>query len=271
MQITNRDQIDGRYAHIFLSPHLDDAALSCGGAIARHDADGARVLVVTLCTALPDSSTPFSSFAAATHATWKLAPEEAVSARLREDELAMERLGADFYWADFSDAIYRMPDVYINNESLFGTPAPNDPLGPELVALLVDLRRRAPNATFYAPLGIGNHVDHQLVCAAALIDANGTTTALYEDVPYVLREGALDQRFGALGGRFVPSTIDIDDGLSRKIGAIEAYTSQVDDLFGSTAEMHQAIIAYAEQMRPDEGTYGERIWLRATPALQAKS
>src|ERR671924_35132 len=63
-------QVHDVYDHVYLSPHLDDAALSCGGAIARHSSAGARVLVVTICTALPSPEGPFSSFAEEQHRQW---------------------------------------------------------------------------------------------------------------------------------------------------------------------------------------------------------
>src|SRR6185503_3764875 len=85
-------QIHDVYDHIYLSPHLDDVALSCGGAIARHSATGARVLVVTVCTASPPSAGPFSSFAEATHQLWGLPPDQAMRTRLYEDSVAMEHL-----------------------------------------------------------------------------------------------------------------------------------------------------------------------------------
>ena len=34
--------------HVYLSPHLDDAVLSCGGAIHRAGAAGEAVLVITV-------------------------------------------------------------------------------------------------------------------------------------------------------------------------------------------------------------------------------
>src|SRR5262249_20208859 len=153
-------QIHDNYDHIFLSPHLDDAALSCGGVIARHSAMGVRVLVVTVCTA--SSPGPFSPFAQALHSRWNLDPARAVSARLYEDDLAMERLGADYYQVGQLDAIYRLPEAYASEETLFGIPAPDDPLLPALRQLISALRNRVPRAMFYAPLGVGNHVDHQL-------------------------------------------------------------------------------------------------------------
>ncbi len=85
--------------------------------------------------------------------------------------------------------------------------------------------------------------------------------AFYEDFPYVTAPGALDQRMQALGESFIPSTIGIDHTFSRKIGAIAAYASQVVNLFGDIEQMSQAVKAYAEELVPEIGTYGERLWL----------
>jgi len=252
-------QVHDVYDHVYLSPHLDDAALSCGGAIARHSAAGARVLVVTVCTALPGEGM-FSSFAEETHRRWGLSAEEAVRMRLHEDSLAMEHLGADSLWVNMLDAIYRRPNDYVNNETLFGTPAPHDPLLPHLRAFVQALRDSVPRATLYAPLGVGNHVDHQITYAAARAAA-GNAIAFYEDFPYVTKRDALDQRLQALDESFVTSTLDIDATLSRKIGAIAAYSSQIGILFGDVDAMRQQVRAYAEELRPDIGTYGERLWL----------
>src|SRR5690242_15250592 len=91
MQLEDLRQIHDGYDHIYLSPHLDDAVLSCGGAIARHTSAGARVLVVTLCTAAPPPDGPLSRFAQNHHLMWGLVPERAMAEREREDDLALER------------------------------------------------------------------------------------------------------------------------------------------------------------------------------------
>jgi hypothetical protein len=65
----------------------------------------------------------------------------------------------------------------------------------------------------------------------------------------------------ALGETFVSSTINIDAMLSRKIGSIAAYTSQISTLFGDLEHMDRAVREYAEELRPEIGTYGERLWL----------
>jgi LmbE family N-acetylglucosaminyl deacetylase len=253
-------QVHDVYDHIYLSPHLDDAALSCGGAIARHSAAGARVLVVTICTAAPPPEDPFSDFAKETHHLWGLTADQGMRVRLHEDSLAMEHLGADSMWAGMFDAIYRRPADYINDETLFGTPVADDPLLPGLKAFIRALRDRVPRATLYAPLGVGNHVDHQITYTAARAGA-GNAIAFYEDFPYVTKPDALDRRLRALEETFVTSTLDIDATLSRKIGAISAYASQIASLFGDAGAMRRQIRDYAEELRPDIGTYGERLWL----------
>lgn len=262
---TRLADLSAPYAHIYLSPHLDDAALSAGGCIARFAADHQPVLVVNVCTGSPDPDTTFSPFAQQLHTIWQLPPDEAVRRRIHEDHAALEILGADSFQLDLLDAIYRRPADYFSNETLFGAVASDDPLDAALQRHLDLLAARFPQAIVYAPLGVGNHVDHQVVyAAAARLTRNGMTVAFYEDFPYVTVDGALDTRMRTLGGGdlFMPIITDIDATLPRKVSAIEAYTSQLTSLFGSRAAMAASVTAYAERLRPEVGTYGERIWMQ---------
>ncbi len=259
MRIEDLSQIRSQYDHVYLSPHLDDAALSCGGRIVAQRSAGQRVLVVTLCTASPPAKGPFSALARQFHADWGLPPEQVVAARLGEDRLAMERLDADYYWAGRLDAIYRYPQAYDSRESLFGIPAPDDPLFGDLRRFFGELRERFAGAAFYAPLGVGSHVDH-LVTHAAIRDVLGGDVQLYEDLYYAVKPGALEQRMAELEGRFSLTTIAIDATLAQKISAIHAYASQLKELFGSPAAMERDITEYARRVRPEGAGYGERVW-----------
>lgn len=257
--------ITRRYAHVFLSPHLDDAALSCGGTIARLTGEGQPVLVVNVCAGSPPPAGPFSAFATELHTRWALPADEAVARRLAEDAAALAILGADSLGLGLLDAIYRMPAAYVDDATLFGTVAPGDTLaaaaGPQLAAIAAHL----PGAVFYAPLGVGSHVDHQAVyAAAASLAAAGATVAFYEDYPYVAVEGALEHRLAELGGpaAFLPTVVGIDTTLPRKIAAVAAYTSQIDALFGGQTHMAAAVTAYARQVAPADAGYGERGWVR---------
>lgn len=256
----------GAYRHVYLSPHLDDAALSCGGAIGRQGEAGEGVLVVTICTGAPPPGGPFSDLARAFHAAWGLSPAEAVAARLREDEAAMAALGADALWVGELDAIYRHPAAYAARETLFSAPAPDDPLLPALRRLVGALRERLPGATFYAPLGVGHHVDHQLTCGAAL-EAAGEPLALYEDFPYVARAGELEARLAELAGPLSPQVAAADGAPARKLAAIGAYASQMAELaesqLGRAAADGEALaimVAAVEDYGRRVG--GERVWVR---------
>jgi len=260
MQLESFDQLNDAYEHVYLSPHLDDAPLSCGGAIVAHVAAGERVLVVTICTAAPPAAGPFSALAEELHANWGLAADQAMATRLREERLAMERLSVDYLWLDRLDAIYRYPEAYNTRESLFGTPMPNDPLFADLRAFFRTLHERLPSATCYAPLGIGSHVDH-LITHSAIRDTLGITVRFYEDLPYAATTpGSLDQRLAQLPGVVSATTIPIDATLAQKLHAIEAYASQLKELFGDPAAMEQVITDYAASLLPAAGRYGEQVW-----------
>jgi LmbE family N-acetylglucosaminyl deacetylase len=262
---TNLHEIPNTYDHVYLSPHLDDAVLSCGGAIAAHSALGSHVLVVTLCTAVPTRE-QLGPLAEEFHGDWNLAHDDAVTVRLREDLLAMELVGADCLWVGMLDSIYRLPFAYDTRERLFGTPRADDPLDQELRSFIPALRQQLPQATFYAPLAIGYHVDHQITYTVAN-ECGGPPLAFYEDIYYVLIAGELERRMADLAGHFVPRTIDISATLGSKIGAIDAYASQVPELFGGSEAMAQQITEFAERRHPDAGRYAERIWMHAADDL----
>ena len=258
------------YAHVYLSPHLDDATLSCGGAIAGQAARGERVLVVTLCTGAPPPAGPFSALAESFHREWGLSAEQVLAVRLREDAAASATLGADSLCAGMLDAIYRHPLAYSSRETLFGAPDPADPLLPALRAYIAGLRERLPAAAFYAPLGVGSHVDH-LVTHTAATELLGDSLCYYEDFPYVARAGALQLRLAELHGALKPCSVEIAGSLERKITAICAYTSQLPELahsqLGRQVPNHEAAALFAAvvsdyALQVGDGIPAERLWSR---------
>ncbi|NJN17920.1 MAG: GlcNAc-PI de-N-acetylase [Oscillochloris sp.] len=259
------------YTHIYLSPHLDDAALSCGGMIAAQCAAAERVLVVTLCTAAPPANATFSNLALSFHREWGLDPEQVVAARLEEDSAAISILGADSFWAGMLDAIYRHPGAYHSRETLFAAPAPDDPLVSLLHDLINRLGRYLPGAHFYAPLGIGDHVDHQITYSTALACA-GRQLAFYEDAPYVMRPGLRAQRLAQLGLELQPQIRQIGATLEQKIASVRAYASQMAELaasqLGRQATPAEAVELMATTLRTyalevDVASGGaERLWVQ---------
>lgn len=247
------------YRHIILSPHLDDAALSCGGLIAAATQRGEGVLVVTICSAVPDPRGPFNPLATRLHLDWQLAPDQVVSERLREDAAALAVLGAETRYLAELDCIYRMPAAYDSSSALFGPPAADDQLAERLRVRFAALAAEFPQARFYAPLAVGRHVDHQITFAAA---ADLPQLSYYEDFPYVLRDGALTDRLALIGQEFAVTTHAIDATLTHRIDAVDCYASQLANLFGTRDAMPEAVRTYAAAIAPPAARYGERYRTR---------
>jgi LmbE family N-acetylglucosaminyl deacetylase len=266
MQLTSLDQITRTYRHIYVQPHFDDAALSCGGAIALQTATGQRVLIVTVFGGVPAAGTTLSPFAAQVHQKMGLGPDaaEAVRRRREEDAAAAEILKADTLWLEYLDAIYRgTPAQYQSEEALYGTVHANDlPLDEELAGTLMAIHERAPLAAIYAPLGIGHHVDHQLCCSAAdRLAQRNVNVKFYEDFPYAATAGSLEERQRELGIAMEPELVEVSGTLQAKEDAVLAYRSQVPQLFGSEDQMRQAVRSFASvQRRTYPGIGIERYW-----------
>ena len=194
----------GRYHHVYVSPHFDDAIFSCGGTIARQVARDERALVVTVCTGRASSDVASSDGArAASHARGDapLAVFENLQRRRSEDQQAMNLLGVDWRWLGEDDAIVR-DRRYRSLPRATGRPFRRDAA---VVRRLVDALSELPladGARIYLPLAVGNHVDHQLTFAAGVvlaIDAAFCHDVLfYEDIPYALIPHALPQRLSRL-------------------------------------------------------------------------
>lgn len=184
----------GDYRHIYFSPHLDDVVLSCAGRIARQTAAGSAVLIVTI-------------FAGSRHRGLlprAFAPFQDVAARRREDRRALAVLAAEHQWLEYPDAIQR----HHRYTSLPRITAPlarrEQPIRAQVAASVSEICQRWPAAVLYFPLGIGNHVDHQIVSATGFdrrpLDSRcRREVVFYEDTPYVCIPHLLRQRFEQVG------------------------------------------------------------------------
>jgi LmbE family N-acetylglucosaminyl deacetylase len=252
--------------HIYLSPHFDDAVLSSGGRIVRQVATGDLVVIATVFGGAP-SAESLSDFAAAIHGRPGGGPD-LITLRSLEEREALAVLGAQSRPGDYLDCIYRQDAenkrwLYDHEEALFGpVDSTERGLPYELAQVFATLASPNGSSIFYAPLAIGNHVDHQLVRRAALIlQQTGHQVLFYEDFPYVTRdpvglEMALD-RSGT--DTWQPVLIDLDAAdIAAKVKAIAAYHSQMGVLFGEASDMESTVKAYATKV--GGGTYAERQW-----------
>jgi LmbE family N-acetylglucosaminyl deacetylase len=262
--------------HVFLSPHFDDAALSCGGTMAQLGRLGAPVVVATIFGGKPDYG-QLSPFAQSIHAR-PLAGADPIDLRVAEEREALAILHAHSHLYPYLDCIYRRDLaegrwLYDSEGALFG---PLDRADDTLVAdLSRTLARLAPSAElcrFYAPLAIGSHVDHQLVRQAAfrLLEA-GHDVRFYEDYPYVIRTpaGLMDAlaQWGDPTGWHAEVMALEEMDLALKIAAVCAYRSQLGVLFGTAGngsehDVAPALLSFGRQVANAGGVspYGERLW-----------
>ncbi len=266
MQLTQFDNIQLHHRHIFLSPHFDDVVYSCGGTLGVQVYAGLRPLVITVFGGAPTSPIELSPFANEIHRGMGFRQDisAVVAARRREDANALSYLQADYLWLDYPDAIYRgSPAYYTTHEQLIGGDVhPGDLwIDRELAESLVALYERLPDTVWYAPLGIGGHVDHQLVCSAIdRLIQRGANVKLYEDFPYVLREGALEARLSFFGNALEPALVEMSEMLPLRQEASAMYASQIDLNFENKGAMLKAMETYTHSIRPVQTVHLERYW-----------
>jgi LmbE family N-acetylglucosaminyl deacetylase len=255
--------------HIYISPHLDDAVLSCGGRIWQQALSDARVLVVTVFAAAPAPSAPLSPFAQSLHRRWGHALDAALR-RQEEDRAALALLGAEALHWPYFDCIYRtLPDgrfPYDSEESLWGPPHPLEAgLVTELAARLIALPN-TPGGLLVGPLGVGHHVDHVLV-RQALLEA-GRPFLCYEDYPYAADQQAVKALLGSEGWSAERVSLS-PQALEAKIAAIACYRSQISTFWGSLEEMAAQVRAFALAAGDGERP-AERYWCLASPCPDAR-
>ncbi|HEY3110670.1 MAG TPA: PIG-L family deacetylase [Chloroflexota bacterium] len=237
------------YRHIYLEPHFDDVALSCGATLAGQASRGEPALVVTLFAGNPGRAPSETDFVREHHDKWRSGADP-IAERAAEQRRALELLGADWLPLPFLDAIYR-DGQYLSDQELFGPVKPGDrALVGRIAAALAAVAARQPAARWYVPLALGNHVDHQLAIAGS---AALPERLAYEDYPYAQRHGGMEARAAELGARSFETT-PIDDRLELKIAAIACYRSQLPVLFGSSEAMPELVRAFARARG------GERLW-----------
>lgn len=229
---------------IYLSPHLDDVALSVGGLLWEQSQAEESVAIWTICAGAPPPG-DFSPFAELLHVRWQTG-ENSMPTRRAEDIVSCKRLGADYLHFDLPDCIYRRSPItgqhlYASEEDLW-LPVHSDE--EPLIAQIADQIRTKlpPQANLVCPLTLGNHIDHRLTRAAA--ERLGIPLWFYADYPYVLQS----ENFSRLEN--LPSTvIPISPaGLLAWQEAVAAHHSQISTFWQNLSEMHASIQAYKQQM-----------------------
>ncbi|MDY6804339.1 MAG: PIG-L family deacetylase [Cyanobacteriota bacterium] len=260
---------------IFLSPHLDDAALSCGAYISMLVEQSVDVRVYTVFSGIPKTE-DLSQLAKAIHLEGGL-ESDAMLRRREEDRVAMQYLGVNFTYIDLLDCIYRTGPAgrsrYQTKKDIFAV-SPHlevdaDTLK-DLVTYLCRMLKELQPSEVYVPLGIGNHIDHILVREALersiveLGSDNSSDIIYYEDVPYICSYDS-DDFLITLSKSFAPKLQSVSDrAWTSKLEAIAAYKSQVSTMWDSPIAMRKQISDYSLSLQ--QGQFTERFWKpRASP------
>jgi LmbE family N-acetylglucosaminyl deacetylase len=240
---------------IYLSPHLDDAALSAGGLIYEQTQAGLPVEMWTFMCGMP-ADTEFSMLAQVLHYQWGFASaEETVRSRRAEDLQAARILGATARHFDFLDCIYRRGSdgtwLYSN---IYAPPHEDDADLPARIAAEIAPRLQ-PDDVLVCQLAVGSHVDHVLVRRAAELLRR---PLLYvADIPY-LQNNPADLAPKSAGMQEKVYAVS-EAGLRSWQEAVLAYTSQISTL-GSALDTPEKVRSFLEAYWQERR--GIRLWER---------
>ncbi|GJD47603.1 2'-N-acetylparomamine deacetylase [Methylobacterium crusticola] len=222
-----------------LSPHLDDAAFSCGGTLAQLAASGWRVVMATLLTAtVPDPT----GFALACQRDKGLGPEvDYMALRRDEDRAAAAHLGVAPVHVALPEAPHR---GYASAPELFGATRPDDGIADDLAALLRRLLADAAPRLVLAPQAVGGHVDHVQVVRALRAVPPACPVLWWRDYPYTVRHPDPQEPFGAAFAALPEVTVRLSPGeAAAKEAACAAYASQIGFQFGGAAGLAARLAA----------------------------
>ncbi len=178
-----------------------------------------------------------------------------IDERRAEDAAACAVVEADYLHLPLLDCIYRTHPLdgsflYVDTPGLFGAVNPAEE--PLIDVLKEQLLALPPAGQVYSPLGVGNHVDHQLTRQAA--ERAFDDLLFYEEYPYVAAPGALEKVLPPDDrAAWLPVVAVISDpAMTTKIAAITEYDSQLSSFFLDDADLDRRVRAI-----------GRRVWTEA--------
>jgi LmbE family N-acetylglucosaminyl deacetylase len=252
---------------LYLSPHYDDAAFSCGGLIWEQTQTGEDVSIWTICGGDPPSKS-HSAFTQSLHTRWKTSAD-AVAQRRLENLASCVIIGASSRNFHIPDCIYRTRSIlrtassnqtaskksqdliqyppqeitteettttqflYTTEESLTG------PLHPEEHALINELstylsEELPQKCTIVCPLAIGGHVDHRLTRASA--EKLNRKLCYYIDYPYIFNHWDQLDKLRSSGWEAEILSIS-DKGIKAWEDSIAAHHSQISTFWSDSTSM----------------------------------
>lgn len=227
---------------LFLSPHLDDVAFSCGGTLRRLVEAGWRTVLCTIFTASVPGP---QGFALRCQTDKGIPPETDYMALRRAEDAAYARhagVAEVRHWT-YREAPHR---GYDSPAALFAGARDDDtiwqPAAEDLAALDAGWR---PDVVF-APQGLGNHVDHLQTIRAVLHTWPVERVVWYRDTPYAIREPeARPADWLRMEEDLFPWRVALPPAvLEHKITGCSLYASQIGFQFGGPEGVREKLTAF---------------------------
>jgi LmbE family N-acetylglucosaminyl deacetylase len=254
---------------LILSPHLDDAALSCAEHIKLWRDQDLPIHVTTVFT-------EFGSQAPSAYMKRFMSPHGCHDAveygrvRREEDRQAMEVMQVTFSHAGFVDAGFRQSKdgpLYRDYRALTSWRIGEEarPIFEQVKALF---HQWPVPGLIVSPLGVGGHIDHLLVREAALAVWNGKTdTAFYVEFPYGLRPW----KYRPCLVRYLRGQQISLKGFSLwKHGVIGRYQTQVPHLFRRKPGYLEVIFLPRKFRHKTKESSSSRLWPGALHLIAAR-
>jgi len=271
---------------LFLSPHSDDAVLSCGGLIPHLVQQNETVTLLTVMGGNPPSPLPDTAPVRELHTRWRGGANPSLTRR-EEDRAAAHILGAAADHLAVPDCIYRSHlyrgALYPATAAIFGEVHWADyaryDAGAQVQGWL-SLRDTAVDRIF-VPLAVGHHVDHQIVRQIGLDLALGRrqfatpgyrpVVWFYADYPYCESGTAVQEALTVTQAQYTVAAASAapklltehrihlnPDDYAAKCDAIAAYHSQISTFWESAEQMRKQVKQFMQAT--GNGQLAERYW-----------
>jgi len=235
---------------LYLSPHFDDLAYSNGGLITKKTMS-AKFTLVNIFT---------RSVWAPNLKSHGISEERISEVRQIEDSRFCRKIGIRSLSLGFPDSSCRgysnsnEAPLLINEEIIR-----KDSILNKVRTAIAEVLHRSRFDLVFAPLAIGNHVDHYCVFNTVHeMNLEGTQKVYYEDLPYcaLLCMNEIDHVVSQRLQDAHPIVIDISNEIAKKIDNIRIYSSQV------SANDIDAVRFHSRRIMGSEHLFHERIWVQ---------
>lgn len=223
-----KDEImDNEIKTILVSPHSDDIAYSLGGTLLQNFFNR-PILMVTVFTK--------SNYSPCI----KISDSEIISkVRHLEDVGFADKLEIDFQSFNFNEPPlrgYTRMDIFANNNPT------SDPIYTEVHNTLLKLIKSYPCNLIVSPMGLGNHIDHIILChiCSRIAKENNIRIVFYEDLQYasMLSLKQIKVRANSINPNLKYSKINVSPIFNDKIENMKFYKTQARRTFFTMIKSH---------------------------------